>query len=234
MKRLNLYLSLLSANVLLVTVERFSFTTKVFLQPYDFLRLHELFQMTVIILFTVVLPFLILYEVTSQWETVKKKRGLLLFTLFIVGIYYYATGNGVHEMASFTFNQYCPKEGFTDSLCGGQFFNDYYTGNIFYFVGAFMFTIVTVIFERMNPNKNFTKKDIKVATINAVIYSFAIFAYAAFDRVLVGLVYSVITAAVGLLLFIPVRKKFMQYPMTTYTAVVYTIATIASILVRFH
>jgi hypothetical protein len=55
MKRLNWLLTLVSLTVLVVTGERFSFTTRVVLPPSNFLRLHEVLQMTLMILATVVL-----------------------------------------------------------------------------------------------------------------------------------------------------------------------------------
>jgi hypothetical protein len=44
MNRLNGAFTVTSALVLLVTLERFSFTTSILLQPYSFIRLHELVQ----------------------------------------------------------------------------------------------------------------------------------------------------------------------------------------------
>jgi len=60
MNRLNVLLTLSSLDVLLVTLERFSFTTQVVLQPYSFLRLHEVFQIATLILFTVLIPTFVL------------------------------------------------------------------------------------------------------------------------------------------------------------------------------
>ena len=45
MKRLHVLFSLNSLAVVLVSIERFSFTTRVLLQPYQFLRLHEAVQL---------------------------------------------------------------------------------------------------------------------------------------------------------------------------------------------
>ncbi|MBI3443364.1 hypothetical protein HY008_01710 [Candidatus Woesebacteria bacterium] len=234
MKKLNLYLTLLSINVLLVTVERFSFTTKIILQPYSFLRLHEIFQMSVIILFTVIIPFFVLKDVTNNFAALKTTRGTLLGLLFLVGIYFYATGNGLHEVASHLFNTFCDTKSITNTLCGSMFFNDYYVGNILYFIGAFMFTVAIIVFERGNPNKNFTKKDMLITLGNGVVYAFAIFAYAAFDRVLVGLVYSLVTAFTSIYLLVSAREKFIRLPYTTYSAFAFTLASVASLLVRLR
>src|SRR5689334_14643086 len=104
MHRLNWLFTFSSINVLLVTIERFSFTTHVLLPPYNFLRLHEVLQIGTLILFTVLIPLFLLREVTQQWAALQMRDGMLCLTIFVIGLYFYATGNGVHELASFQFN----------------------------------------------------------------------------------------------------------------------------------
>lgn len=234
MNRLNWLFTLSSLSVILVTIERFSFTTKILLQPFNFLRLHELVQMTVLILLTAIIPFLILKEVTHNFESIKIKKGFFLFLLFIIGIYFYATGNGVHEMSSFNFNNFCDVKNFSGNLCGGFFFNDYYTGNILYFIGAALMVGSLMLFEKINPSKNYKKKDLLITIINSVIYAFAIFAYAAFDVVSVGIIYSVIIMLFAGILFLKVRKKYLEYPFIFYTAMTYSVGTIAALIFRFR
>src|SRR3989344_4845958 len=121
MNRLNVLFTATSISVLLVTIERFSFTTKILLQPYGYLRLHEMVQMLVLILMTVIIPFLILKEVTRNFESFKSKHGLVLATLFIAGVYFYATGNGLHEVSSFNFNQFCDTKNTVGNICQTMF-----------------------------------------------------------------------------------------------------------------
>ncbi len=234
MKKLNLYLTLSSLTVLLVTIERFSPTTKILLQPYNFLRLHELVQMGLIILFTILIPFFILYEITGKLETLKTHKGKILALAFIVGTYFNATGNGVHEIASFLFNNYCPQENFTSSICNVTFFNDYYFGNIVYFVGGFLMTVALVKLEIMWPKGGFVKKDWIILVINSLVYSLAVIAYAAFDRVLVGLYYVLITTVVVDFLFLFSKNKYKTMPFSIYTVLTYTIGSVVSLILRFH
>lgn len=234
MNRLNWLFTLSSLSVVLVTIERFSFTTRILLQPFNFLRLHELVQMSLLILLTAVIPFLIVREITKSFQSLKNRKAFSLFLLFIIGIYFYATGNGVHEISSFNFNNFCDAKSFSGDKCGGFFFNDYYTGNIFYFIGAILMVGSTMLLEKINPNKNYKKKDLIITIINAIIYAFAIFAYAAFDVVLVGLVYSIIITLFAGSLFLKVRKKFLEYPVIFYTFFTYFLGTITALLFRFH
>lgn len=234
MHQINWLLTLSSLNVLLVTIERFSFTTTILLQPYDFIRFHEVFQICTLILFTVLIPAYLLREATHHWELLRTNYGTILLVVFVTGVYFYATGNGIHELGSFQFHQYCNTKNVEGDLCGGFFFNDYYFGNGLYFFGAILMNLPLLIFERMKPNTTFSKKDLMPLWINSIIYSFAIFAYAAFDRVLVGLVYSLIMTAILTGFFFSRKKPIHAYPITMSLMIAYTLGTLASVFVRFR
>ncbi len=233
MKTINILLTLSSLNVILVTIERFSFTTKIILQPYSFLRLHEVVQILTLILFTVLIPFFLLKELSNNFALLKSTKGLLLGLTFIVGVYLYATGNGVHELASYLFNTFCPTKTFKSAICQSMFFNDYYFGNTLYFVGAYLMNFPLFVLQKMHPTHDFTRKDIAVTAINSIIFSFAIVAYSGFDRVLVGLVFSLITMVTADLFLLTSKEKLVKIPFIFYSALAYTVGTLASLAVRF-
>jgi hypothetical protein len=234
MHRINWLFTFSSINVLLVTLERFSFTTTILLSPYNFLRLHEVLQISTLILFTVLIPLFLLREVTQQWAALQMRYGMLLLTLFMIGVYFYATGNGVHELASFQFNTYCEPNSATGALCGGMFFNDYYFGNGLYFLGAILMNLPLLEFERRNPNPTFGSRDLPILVINSLIYALAIFAYAAFDRVWVGFVYAVLLTVIVDAILLFGKKSYTHRPITLWLAIAYTVGTLASLPVRFH
>ena len=235
MKRLHLLFSLTSLSVVLVTIERFSFTTRVLLQPYSFLRLHEFIQIVVIILATVIIPFLLFKTVTNDFALLKTtKKNLLLGVLFITGIYFYASGNAFHELASFLLNQYCDVTRVSGTLCESLFFNDYYAGNILYFIGAFLLIIPLLLLEISQPLFVMQRNDFWLLLPNCGIYALAIIAYAGFDQVIVGLVYTLFTLLVAISILFVQRKKILQLPVTNYTVITYAIGTIVACIVRFH
>jgi hypothetical protein len=236
MKRLHILFSLNSLAVVLVSVERFSFTTRVLLQPYNFLRLHEAIQITILILATVIIPFLLFKEATGDFSLLTKgsKKNLALAVIFVSGVYFYASGNAFHELASFLFNQYCDVTRVAGALCSGFFFNDYYIGNILYFIGAFLMTITLILFEVSQPRLSMTRRDFWLILPNCIIYALAILAYAGFDRVLVGLVYAIVTTLVVVGLLFSQRKAIQHLPITYYTALTYLLGTLAACIVRFH
>jgi hypothetical protein len=233
MKRLHVLFSLTSLVVLLVTIERFSITTRILLQPYNFLRLHEVVQITILILATVLIPFFLLKEVSHDFATLRIKRGLWLGVVFLTGVYFYATGNGLHELASFLLNQYCDSKHIQTAVCGSFFVNDYYVGNILYFVGAAGMNLPLVLLEVLKPRFLMTRKDLLYMVPNILLYAFTIVAYAGFDLVVVGLVYALITTIVidGVLLF--KRRQAVQLPVTVYLSLTYTLGTIVAIIVRW-
>lgn len=225
--------TLLSLNAVLVTAERFSFTTKVILQPYSFLRLHEVIQMSVIILISVIIPFFILKEITRNFESLKMTKGTILGLIFIIGLYFYSTGNGLHEVASHQFNTFCGAR-INSMLCGNMFFNDFYTGNILYFVGLFLSNLSLILFELMAPAKRFSNSDLGVTFINSFVLALTFFAYAAFDTVLVGLAYVIISAVIFVPILIMNKNKLRSLPFTAYTALAYLLSAVTALIVRFH
>jgi hypothetical protein len=233
MKRLNWLLTFVSFIVLIVTVERFSFTTRLVLPPSSFLRLHEVLQMALIILTTVVLSWWLLQALSDDFALLTSPRGRRLAVVFLIGVYFYATGNGAHEIASYVFTAFCEPTQLTGPVCGSAFMNDYYFGNILFFLGAFLMRLALMLFERMHPDPTFTRRDWVVLAGNGLVYALAIFAYAAFDRVVVGLVYAAMVTGVIVVLLVTAPTPVRALPFTLYSVIAYGLGTTASLLVRW-
>lgn len=227
-------MTLLSLNAVLIILERLSPTTKIILQPYNFLRVHEVFQITVVIMLSIILFFLLLKVLSKNFELLRSTKGTIIGIIFCLGIYFTATGNGLHEVASFLFNTFCDTKRVANNACGSMFFNDYYFGNIVYFVGLLLGNISLILFERMNPQKLVSIKDTAITIINGLVYALTLFAYAAFDKVLVGIYFVIIAAVICDFLLLTSRKKFSSLPFTLYLSLGYTVSAIATVLIRFH
>ena len=232
MNKLNWIFTFASLNLILVSIERFSFTGQILLQPYNFLRLHEVVQLTTLILFTVILHVFMLKEVTKDFALLKKS-GFTLLLLFIIGIYFYATGNGLHEVSNFNLSMFCDSRNVSGTICGSFFFNNYYTGNILFFIGAMLMVLPLILFEQRSPADKFNKKNLIILLVNACFYGLAIFAYAAFDLVLVGFVYTSIMALIAIGFFLKVRYAYATHPFLVYVVVAYTIGAAGSFVIRF-
>jgi hypothetical protein len=228
-RRLNLLFVATSVTVLLVSLERFSFTTGVFLRPANFLRLHEVVQMVGIIPATVLVQAGLLWVVSHGFRTLSVRPMLL----FVGGIYFTATGNGVHELGSFTLQTYCNIDAVGDNLCAGLYINDFYTGNTMFFVGALMTTTALLVLERCAPQgAPFTTRALVVALVNAVVYALAVVAYAGFDRVLVGFWFTAVMAFVAVAYLSTTGRDYRRYPFTVYTAVAFVLGAVVAGAVR--
>lgn len=228
MNRLNRAFTCTSGLVLLVTIERFSFTTAILLSPYNFIRLHELIQGPILLTLFLVVSTFVLRELSDNFTRLRYS----LLALFVAGAYLYGLGEGWHEVTSFTLNQYCDVQNISGDLCLGLFINDYYTGNILFFVGGIGMAVALMILERLNPGTGWDNRNVVIGAVNSVIYSFTFFAYAAFDRVLVGLYSTVVLMLISLVLLAGVIKYWRQHPYISYSAFAYTLATAASVIVR--
>lgn len=229
---LTMLFSITSAIVVLVSIERFSPTAHIFVEPYNFLRLHEVIQIIFLISLTTVIPTFILYEVTNHFKHLTSKFGFALTLTFIIGIYFYSTGNGVHEMASFSLNTYCNLKNLIGNQCKGLFFTDYYFGNILYFIGAFLMNLVLIFFEYKYPNQSFKRKGMRILIINSLIYSLAIIAYAGFDPAPIGLIFGIVTTIITDIFVLNKKGDYNEIPVTILFAIAYTIGTTASIVIR--
>jgi hypothetical protein len=180
----------------------------------------------------VLIPTFVLYEVTHRFDTLKTPVGLVLLGCFITGIYFYATGNGIHELASFQFNTFCPITARPTVMCQGMFFNDYYIGNGLYFVGAFLLNTALIQLEGLRPVAPVVRRDMIIIVANALVYALAIIAYAAFDVVAVGLVFTVISMVTIDLVLWRSPHALATRPYTFYMAVAYTVGGILGIVLR--
>jgi hypothetical protein len=234
MRRINFLVTLYSVIALVVIIERLSPTTQILLQPFNFIRLHEINQTVIFLTATVILSFFILQSVTKNFEMLKEKSNFLLALLFVAGVYLYGAGEGWHEIASFTLNQYCDLQNLLNNLCKGLFINDYFAGNIIFFVGGVFMNASLLALSANQPVKRFNNKDMIILLINSLVYAFTWFAYAAFDKVLVGFFFSSLLMLISLGFFLKVKKKAREYPYITYSALAYTLATIATLFVKLH
>jgi hypothetical protein len=232
MKPVNRLLTLLSLTTVVITLERVSPTTKILMQPYSYLHFHEVVQMGVISAFSVVVSFLLLRAVSRNFRLLQDVSGAVLGVIFILGTYFYATGNGVHEVASFLFNAYCDTAHFTSAVCGSMFFDDYYPGNITYFLGLGLSNIALVLLELRQPDQTYGRRDLWVTIANSVVLALTFFVYDAFDRVSVGLVSTIIYAMVFDLLLVQSKSKYRTLPFTLYSALGFTTASLLAIPVR--
>jgi hypothetical protein len=232
MKRINTIVSLYTLTALVIIIERLLPITRVLLQPYDFIRLHEINQTVIFLPITVILSFFVLQSVTDNFRTLSRKLNTVLAAVFVCGAYLYGAGEGWHEVASFTLNTYCETQNLPGNLCQGLFINDYYAGNLIFFVGGVMMNAVLLVLATQQKMDRFNNKDMVILLVNSLVYALTWFAYAAFDVVLLGLYFAALLAVISIVVWVKVKRNIREYPYITYSVVAYTLATIATIIYR--
>jgi len=232
MKRINIIVSLYTLTALVIRIERLLPITRVLLQPYDFIRLHEINQTVIFLPITVILSFFVLQSVTDNFRTLGRGLNTVLGVVFVCGAYLYGAGEGWHEVASFTLNTYCDTQNLTGNLCKGLFINDYYAGNLIFFVGGVMMNSVLLILATQQKMERFNNKDMVILLANSLVYAFTWFAYAAFDVVLLGLYFAALLAVISIVAWIKVQRNVREYSYITYSVVAYTLATLATVIYR--
>ncbi|MDZ4719845.1 MAG: hypothetical protein SH847_15455 [Roseiflexaceae bacterium] len=89
-----------------------------------------------------------------------------------------------------------------------------------------------IVLEGMRPFAPASRRDMIYITINALVYSLAIIAYAAFDVVVVGLVFTIISMCTIDLLLWRSKHALATWPFTSYAAISYTIGGILGLILR--
>jgi hypothetical protein len=84
-----------------------------------------------------------------------------------------------------------------------------------------------------HPVKPATDKELVILLSNSVIYACTWIAYAAFDVVLLGLIFESLLMLISLGFFLRIKKEWKAYPYITYSAFAYTIATLVTLIIRF-
>jgi hypothetical protein len=232
MKTMNRLITLISLTTVVITIERFSPTTRIVVPPYGFLHLHEVVQMGIITAFSVIVSFLVLRTASRNFSLMQDSRGAIFGCIFILGVYFYSTGNGAHEVASFMFNEFCDTKHFTSAACGSMYINDYFFGNVVYFVGLGLSTVAVILFEARRPDMSYTRKDARVTLANGLVLALTFIAYDAFDRVAVGLASTMVLAIIYDWLLLASRARYRTMPFTLYSAVGFTLAALIATPIR--
>jgi len=232
MKRINIIVSLYTLTAVVIIIERLLPITRMLLQPYDFIRLHEINQTVIFLTITVILSFFVLQSVTNNFQTLNSRSNIFLAVVFVSGVYLYGAGEGWHEVASFMLNTYCDNQSVTGNLCPGLFINDYYAGNLIFFVGGVMMNTALLVLATQQRMERFDNKDMAILLVNSLVYALSWFAYAAFDVVLLGLFFAALLAVISMATFFRVKWNAREYPYITYSTVAYTLATIATVIYR--
>lgn len=235
MNKINKLLTLLSLTAIAVSIERFSHSTRIFLQPYNFLRIHEVFQISIMIFLGVIISFFIMKEITNNFDLLKDKIGTIYALMFLSGLYFCASGNGLHEVSSHFFNTFCNTKTIENTFCGAAFINNYYFGNGMFFFGFLLSNLSLVLMELRKQDVVQGTRNILITLVNSSLFSLSLVAYAGFDRVQIGLYFLLISLMIFSFIAVKLKHRIFYYPFTLYCAFAYSTAALVSFVIwNYH
>lgn len=99
MKKVHIALTGLTLTIILLSFNRLTSVTSVYLQPYDFLRLLDFNAMIPLPLLTVIFYYILKRNIAEN-STKKTKYFTFLGILFISGVFLFGAGSGDHEVTN--------------------------------------------------------------------------------------------------------------------------------------
>lgn len=233
MRPLNKLFTFYSLVVLIIIIERLLPHTRTLIQPHNVISIHQLIQTVIFIPLTIILSFFSIKIITNDFHALKEKDNVLLVLLFVIGVYFIGAGEGWHEVTNFMLHTYCNTNQSFNNICGSLYINSFYTGNVIFFIGGVFTCLSLLTLARKLPTPTFSKNQLIILLLNSIVYAFTWFAYTAFDTVFVGFFFSALLMVISLGFLSVVRKAWKAYPFIVYNAVAYSLATIATCIVRF-
>lgn len=228
MKRMHLLLTGLSIVILLLSINRLTSFTLSYLQPYDFLRWIDFNAMIPIPLLSIILYYLLLRELIYESSFKKTKLYILLFLLFITGVYLFGASSGNHEVTNYLNTRFCEKGTIDSSLCNIIAYNDDEFSHIIYYLGFVFMNIVLLLMEYNMPRKKgMVKKDYIFVSANALFIALGIFANLAFEEIGIDLYFFGFLMLLSLYLLYS-KKIVSKLPLTYYFAVSYTVGVVGT------
>src|SRR5918911_2238069 len=233
MKRTHWTLTGLSFTIVLLSLNRLTSFTAVYLQPYEFLRWVDFNAMLPIPLFSVVLYYLLKRQITYDSPFRNTSRYVLLMVLFISGVYLFGAGSGDHEVTNYLNARFCEGGGAESTLCNIIGYNDDEFSHYVYYLGFILLKVSLIFMEYSMPRRQqASRKDLFFILLNSLLIGLGIFANLAFEEIGLDLVFfgSVLLLALALLWF--GKRSIYELPVIFYFAASYSLGVIGTLLYK--
>ncbi len=238
MRRLHILLTSILLILVLLSVNRLTGFTLVYLPPNEFLRLVDFIALIPITLITIVLYFLLkrdIEESGSAKSTTTPQQLLWLNIVFIFGVGVYAMSSGDHETANYLNIRFCSDDQPSTQLCEIIGYHDDIFSHLLYYAGNMLLTFTILLSETMYPRlRKASRNDMILLSINASLIAAGIFINIAREPTAIDLVaFSTLALlACGLLWRGSKRIGVKRLPVTFYMALAYGLGTVSSLLYK--
>ncbi|MGW5565551.1 hypothetical protein ACWEWD_19275 [Streptomyces tendae] len=223
---LHLLLSLTSAVVVLVSLNRKSPATLAFVTDSGFLRWVEAGNM-LLGLCTVLLYHLIAAHLTRVSNRSRSGASSALGVLFVTGAYLYALSLGDHEVTNLLHGRFCSDS--AQALCRVVAFHDDVFSDVLFLGGFTVLNVTVMLTQVLFPHPRPPRpRDTVLLSVNALFTGAAITANLAFEKAVFDPLAVAATALLALLLL----RRSPRQPMLRYYAVAYTLGLLATVAVK--
>jgi hypothetical protein len=233
MGMIHVLLTGISTTIIILSLNRLTLWTQAYLSPYEFLRFLDFNAMLPIPLISVMLYFFLLREIIRNPSFYQTKQFTRYFLLFLIGVYFFAAGSGVHEVTNYLNIRFCDSGDVQTALCRIIGFNDDTFSHYLYYFGFIMLNTALMLIEYRNPReKSITYQNILHLSVNALVIAIGIFVNLAFEENGIDLVFFAGVMLFSLYLLFFRRQSYRTLPVTMYLAIAYTVGVFSTLLYK--
>lgn len=233
MKKIHWILTGLSFSIILLSLNRLTAVTQIYLQPYDYLRLMDFLAMIPIPLFSCLLYFLLKKEVVTGGKFVKTSLYTFLELILITGIFLFAAGSGDHEVTNYLSTRFCDRGETVSTLCNIIRYNDDEFSHYVYYAGFILMNVALMVMEyKSHRVKPIQPRDLFLILPNALIIALGIFANLAFEEIGIDLYVFGFVMILSLIFLWKTKNGIHQLPVTFYFALSYVIGVTSTIIYK--
>jgi hypothetical protein len=226
--RLHRLLAVQSLFIVLLSLNRLGPWTLGELAPDGFLRWVDFHNL-------LTLPLISLVAMVLTWQHLERGRGEAgpgrrrVELLFLLGLYLYGAGYGVHEVTNYLHARYCDQTVLDEALCRIVVFNDDGFSHWIYFIGFSMINAALVLLQALLPFRGtLARRDLVLLGVNALFIALGIFANLGFEEIGLDLYVVAFLAALSLWLW----RRVGRQPVIVYYSLAYCLGLAATAVVK--
>ncbi|MEZ4863050.1 MAG: hypothetical protein R3C14_17150 [Caldilineaceae bacterium] len=228
MRRIHILLTVQTAVILLLSVNRLSTVTTGYVAANEFLRWVDLNNMLLLPVISLIAFFGL--KQTLEYDSPLRNGGWhwTVGLLFVLGVYLFGAGYGDHEVTNYLHERFCAT-GPVDDLCRIIIFNDDEFAHWVWFAGFILLNSTLMLIQALFPQRlKLSGRDLTLILLNSLFIALGIFANLAFETI--GLDLYVVAFVAALALWLLWRKG--RQPLLVYYSAAYTLGLIATALYK--
>lgn len=228
LQRIHAFLTVQSAVVILVSINRLSTLTTGYVTANEFLRWVDLLNMLVLPLVSLVAFYLVKKELERGEMAGDGRLHLLLNLVFIIGVYLLGASYGDHEVTNYLHARFCAS-GPVDDLCRIIIFNDDEFSHWVFFSGFVMVNAALLLLQVLLPyGAPVGRRDLAFLVANGSLIGLGVFANLAFEEIGLDLYIVALLAVMSW----GVWWRYGRQPLFVFYTTAYTLGLAATVIFK--